>query len=496
MTPPSYRPSGPADGAKPVEEHPTDLGNAQRLVRTRGKNLRFCERLGGWLVWDGTLWVRDQVRAVEVAAQRTVMGMYHEAIALEYDRRVALVKWATKSESEARLRAMVNLACTDPSIVAHPEDFDRNPWLFNVANGVLDLRTGRLRPHCRQDLISKIASVEYDQDAKAPTWDRFLGEVLEPCVAAYLQRAVGLSMIGEVREHVLFFLYGSGANGKSTFFRTIQNLFGDYGKQGDPELLLARRGEAHPTGVADLFSSRLVVTTEVEDGRRMAEALVKQLTGGDRVKARLMHRDFFEFNPTWTIFMAANHKPAIRGTDEGIWRRIRLIPFEFLIPPEDQDPDLLGKLKNEIPGILNWALAGVREYLVSGLNEPNSVLAATQAYRVENDALGAFLAEETEESPDLRVEATELYGRFREWCDRSGERVVSQRVFGECLSKRGYERGKHPDNRRSTYFGLDLLYRSSEGDRRGSPGFPMNTPSYGKDPAKASEGFGGRGAVA
>ncbi|MFC1661671.1 phage/plasmid primase, P4 family [Gemmatimonadota bacterium] len=474
-----------------VLENNTDVGNGRRLVRLHGHQLKYCERLGGWFVWDGKRWARDERKVVQAYAKDTAKTIYEEALCLKDSTdRKGMVKWAISTEADARIKAMVNQACSEPEIITVPSDFDSDPWAFNVRNGTLDLRTGTLHQHDRDSLLTKLADVAFDADATAPTWERFLAEVLTAPVASYLQRAVGLSMIGEVREHTLLFLYGSGANGKTTLLRALQELFGDYGQQADPELLLMRRGEAHPTGVADLVASRLVVTTEVQDGRRLAESQVKSLTGGDRIKARFMHRDFFEFDPTWTIWMAANHKPVVKGTDEGIWRRIRLIPFNVTIATQDQDPDLPAKLKDELPGILNWAIAGCLEYQRDGLQAPADVLAATQQYRAQSDVVGLFLEEHTDTGPDLWVESTDLFKNYVEWCHETGERPLNQRRFGQDMTERGYERGKSPDrkSRRVTYLGIALQNGRVKGSETIRTDFSYE-PTYEKSEPILSQGF-------
>jgi len=444
------------EGSDPL--HFTDIGNARRLIALHGNRLRYCERLGGWLVWDGKRWAKDQWKRVQLWAKDVPRQALREAAETEdEERRKRLFSLAMRSGSEARIRAMISLAASEPEVASSPEDFDQQPWMFNVLNGTLDLRTGELKDHDPSYKITRLAPVRFDPDAKAPRWRQFLREVLrDPDVQGFLQRGVGLSMIGEVREHVILMPYGTGANGKGAFFAPVQSLFGDYGNQSDPELLLVRRNDAHPTGVADLFGARMVVTTEVQDGRRLAEALVKQLTGGDRVKARFLHRDFFEFEPTWTIWLVTNHKPQILGTDEGIWRRIRLVPFDVTIPLEQQDRGLPGKLKEELSGILNWALEGCLEYQRVGLQEPEAVMAATSEYEAESDVLGSFLDDETELAKGHYVESSALYLRFREWCESSGEREVSHRQFGQAMVERGFEKDNHPTNRRARYLGLQL----------------------------------------
>lgn len=442
----------------------TDLGNARRLRDLFGKGLRYCDRLGGWHVWDGKRWARDERRDVELRAKEVPADILLEASkARDSSNRKQLAAWALKTESEARIRAMIHLAESEPGIMVIPEEFDRDPWAFNVNNGTLDLRTGVLRKHDPADLITKLAPVDFDPDADCPLFREFMAQVVPQAdTAAYVQTAVGVSMIGKVLEHVLMFLHGGGDNGKTTFLRTMQALFGDYAKQADPELLLAQKYQPHPEGRAALAGARLVVTAEVADGRRMAEALVKQLTGGDILRARMMHRDSFQLQPTWTIWLGANHKPTIRGTDHAIWRRIKLVPFNVRIPKGDQDPELVDKLAGEFPGILNWALAGAMQYQKHGLHEPLPVLEAVGAYRSESDLLGGFLQDETDAGPARWVESTALYERYQLWCRESGEHAVSQRKMAQALQERGIERAQHTETRRAIYKGLDLIPRPEE----------------------------------
>ncbi|MGH7378091.1 MAG: DNA primase family protein, partial [Candidatus Methylomirabilales bacterium] len=273
-------------------------------------------------------------------AKETVGSMYLEAAAQpDQDLRAALAAHAMKCESDSRIRAMLSLAESEPGVPVEPGAFDADPWLFNCLSGTLDLRTGELRPHRREDLLTKLAPVDYDPGAKAPTWTAFLDHIMAGNreVIEYLQRAVGHALTGDVREQVLQFLHGTGANGKTTFLNAILDAVGDYGKQAAPELLTIKYGTEHPTGLADLRGCRFVASIEVEEGKRLAEVLVKQLTGGDRLKARFMRENFFEFTPTHKIFLAVNHKPVIRGTDHAIWRRIRLVPFTVTIPDAEQD---------------------------------------------------------------------------------------------------------------------------------------------------------------
>lgn len=439
--------------ARPNEEGCTDMGNARRLVVAHGQDLRHCKAHGGWLVWDGRRWSHDLTDEIWRRAKDTVLRIYTEAATADDEtERSALAKWAVKSESAARLRDMVALARSEPEVAIAPDDLDADPWLLNVRNGTLDLRTGELRPHNPDNLITHIADVEYDPEAPFPEWTAFLKRVTQGDVEleAYLQRAVGYSLTGKVSEQVLFFLYGSGANGKSTFLNVLLSLLGDYGKQADPELLLAHQGDVHPTGMADLQGSRLVVCSEVEEGRRWAEVTVKQLTGGDRIKARFMRQDFFEFSPTFKIWLAANHKPTVRGSDHAIWRRLKLVGFEARIPPAEQIADFDERLiAEEAAGILRWAVEGcVLWQQQRGLSEPTAVEEAVAEYRAEEDVLGAFLEECCDIEPqsalltdDTRWFATnsQLMSAYQEWAKRNGERLLNQRELSRALQERGFE---------------------------------------------------------
>ncbi len=355
-------------------------------------------------------------------------------------RAMAVLKWALESEFAPRLKAMIELAKSEPRIPLLPRQLDANPWLLNCLNGTLDLHTGTLRQHRREDLLTKLCPVEYDANAPCPQWMAFLSDVMSrnQALIDYLQRAVGYSLTGNVAEQCLFFLYGTGQNGKSTFLGTIQAMLGDYAMQAIAELLMVRANEQHPTERADLFGIRFVATIEVESGKRLAEALVKQLTGGDRMRARRMREDFWEFEPTHKIWLAANHKPVIRGQDYAIWRRIRLIPFTVKIPDEKKDATLPDKLKAERPGILAWAVQGCLAWQRNGLAEPDEVTQAVHEYRAEMDVIGQFLREccvIRPKQPDIKTRSSVLHKAFCKW---SGDSSISQKAFTDWLLEQGH----------------------------------------------------------
>ena len=305
--------------------------------------------------------------------------------------------------------------------------------------------------------------MDYDPDAKCPIWERFLNEVFgeDAGLVEFVQRAIGYSLTGAVIEHVLIVLYGLGSNGKTTLIDALHALLGPYAQHAPPDLLLARRGEHHPTELATLAGARLVTAAETGEGRRLAESLVKQLTGGDPITARRMREDFWQFKPEFTLWLATNHKPQIRGTDHAIWRRIHLIPFnQTFHEPEtrkapQKDKTLPGQLREELTGILAWAVRGCLAWQKDGLKTPESVRQATEGYRLEQDVLAAFL-EECCGVFDKRAEAgaSELYEAYKRWCDHSGERAESQKSFGTRLRERGLT--SRVSHGRKVYEGIGL----------------------------------------
>ena len=435
----------------------TDLGNAERFIADHGRNVRYCHKWGAWLVYDGQRWRVDDRGAVVRLAKETVRKIYREAAEAEdEDRRKTLAKHAARSESADKIRAMLELAKSE--VPVSPDELDAGTMLLNVKNGTIDLRTGVRREHRREDLITKLAPVEYDPTAAAPTWAATLERSLpSDALRAFFKKLCGYAFSGNVSEHILAVLYGTGANGKSTILNALLSAAGDYGMQAAPDLLVAKKG-SHPTEVADLFGMRLVASIEVEDGRRLAESLVKQLTGGDKVRARRMRQDFWQFDPTHKSFMVVNHKPEVRGTDLGIWRRIRLIPFTETIALADQDKRLSEKLVTELPGILRWAVEGCLEWQREGLQAPAEVRKATAGYRAEMDVIGAFLADECEIGEGYKVSFKAVYERYAAWCVEGGERPETGRKFNARLKERGRFEGRRSGSGGSNeWHGLRLL---------------------------------------
>jgi len=482
----------------------TDTGNAERLADRHGANLRYCYPWGTWLVYDGTRWRVDDRGAVVRLAKDTARGIFEEAKEARDDETAKrLGKWASSSLSEGKLKSMLSLAQSEPGIPILPEEMDVSRDLLNVLNGTIDLRIGELREHRREDLITKLAPVEYDPNATAPLWTSTLERVLpSPELRAFFKKLCGYALTGDVSEQLLPVLYGTGANGKSTILNALLGMLGDYGMQAAPDLLVAKKG-SHPTELADLFGMRFVASIEVEDGSRLAESLVKQLTGGDRVKARRMRQDFWEFEPTHKVLMACNHKPQVRGTDNAIWRRITLVPFTETIPTAEQDKNLPDKLRREAAGILAWAVEGCLEWRREGLQAPEAVRQATGAYRAEMDVLGAFLRECCELGTEYNVAAKDLYGAYKFWCEDNGERPETQRRFGSRLTERGgFERYRGGPDGGHRWRGVQLLtFWKSRISRDSDPsdvkgGFnTKNSDSRGENGKTTSEGSEGSATV-
>ena len=417
----------------------SDLGNARRLVDEHGEDLRYVPEWGKWLAWNENRWMVDVTGEAHRRAKDVAERILDEARAAADDK---LFRHGLKAQSAAGLNAMLAVASTEPGIPVLVDELDADPWLLTVANGTIELRTGTLRPARREDLITKASPVPFDPGAKCPTWHRFLEEVLpDPEVRGFLQRCVGYALTGDVREQILLIWYGLGANGKSTLKETLLATLGDHAAPAAPRLLLAQQHEEHPTAIADLRGRRLVVSHEVEDGLRLDEALVKELTGGDRLKARYMRQDFFSFAPSHKLLLACNHKPRVRGADNGIWRRLRLVKFDVTIPPERQDRDLPARLRAELPGILSWAVAGCIEWQERGLQTPPAVLEATAEYRQESDLLAQFVAERCLTGEGLQVRSTVLYAAYQGWCRENGlDHPLSQKALSRQLDERGFDR--------------------------------------------------------
>lgn len=440
MTLPSY-------AHTPTRWARTDLGNGQRLVHRHGDNLRYLPESESWLVWTGQRWSRDALAQGQVDrwASETALSIGLEEKRHAQDKADAedIESWCFASQSDGRLRAMMLRARHAPGMAVSPGELDADPWLLPCANGTLELgpdTTPRLREHRREDLLTKLVPVDYDADATAPTWTAFLERVLpDPELRAFVQRVAGYTLTGSVREQKLFLLYGTGANGKSVFLDALGRVLGDYAATASSGTILNRRDGQHTEDLARLAGARLVTSIEVEAEKRMTEALVKAVTGGDPITARYMRSNSFEFVPQFKLWLAVNHLPVVGSGDHGIWRRLVPVPFTVQIPENERDLDLTQRLREEAEGILAWAVRGAKDYLERGLDEPAAVTEAALSYRETMDDMGRFLAEATETDPDRYVLADDLYSAAATWWEREGLRLPPKPVFGRQLTERGVE---------------------------------------------------------
>jgi putative DNA primase/helicase len=420
----------------------TDLGNAERMVKYHGDILHYCYECKRWLVWNDRVWEWDIGDKVTAIAKLTVRNIYREA-GNEPDekKRKQLAEHARQSESAHRINAMINLAESEPRIPVKLNELDANPWLFNCANGTIDLKTGQLLSPRREDLLTIIVPVEYQPDAQCPRWLTFLDRVIDGNVElqGYLQRAVGYSLTGNTKNQVLFFLYGLGNNGKSTFTTTIRKLMGGYGERVNPDLFMVRdKNTGGPKeGLANLKGKRYVLASELEEGKRLTVSLLKDMTGGETIKADRKYEHEIEYQPTHKLWLVSNHKPVITDTTLSIWRRVKLIPFTVTIPDNQIDPDLPSKLETELPGILGWAVRGCLDWQQHGLQEPHIVTSATATYRHEQDVLGDFIEDCCILEALASIPKVDLKGEYERWCENNNSDPVSQRTFRARLIEKG-----------------------------------------------------------
>jgi putative DNA primase/helicase len=432
----------------------TDLGNAERLVALHGDDLRYAAGLG-WFSWDGRRWRRDVDGAAMRRAKATVRSMYAAASELDDEgERKKLTQWAIASESEPRLRAMVKLAETELAVLVEPAQFDADPWLFNAANGTIDLRTRELREHCREDLLTRIAPAVYEPRARHDVWDTFVATLTggDVTLASFLERAAGYSLTGHTGEDVLFFVHGPSATGKSSYLEAKRAALGDdYVMTADFETFLKRRGDAGiRNDVARLAGARLVISVEVDEGKELAEGLVKMLTGGDTVAARFLYREVFEFTPRFKLWLAANARPAVNPDDAAMWRRILQVPFVHVIPEHERDDRLKLRLRTDPEihaAILAWAVEGCADWQRQGLAVPDLVRDYTEEYRRENDPVGQWITDACRIDPAAWTSAADLTTAYESWCADSGEIPVAPKQFAAALKNHGCTSSKRHSRR-------------------------------------------------
>jgi putative DNA primase/helicase len=439
----------------------TESGNAERLQDACGGNIRYSHQQRAWYIWNEHRWLEDrdgEMRRAMLAVIRNLLVAAAHCDDLETRER--LVEWEQRCESNHI--QVASLACAQ-NLAGVPIDlaeFDKDPWTLNLKNGVLNLKTLELKEHRREDMLLKMVPHDYEPKATCPLWLKFLGEIFPDKNAEtipFLQRAVGYSLTGWTEEHCLFLLHGTGRNGKSVFIRTLQHLLGEYAMQCDWQSFSIRKhsGLEIREDIARLRGARFVAATESAQNVRLAENLIKSVTGGDRITARHLYQGSFEFQPAFKLWLATNYKPRIVGDDEGIWSRIRLVPFTVTIPEGSRDMKLTEKLQAEAPGILNWAIEGLRMYLTDGLPVPGTVRMATSGYRQDSDQVNRFLDETCIADFRAQILKSVLYERYKNWAEGNGESyVMSKKDFDQSLESRGFQEGS--SNRRVTWRGVDL----------------------------------------
>jgi len=428
--------------------HLTDIGNGLRLVDSCAGRLCYVAEWKQWLVWDGQRWCKGDDAGVMKLAHKVALGIY-DGISKEDDekKRKELLKWAIQSESAVRIDAMIKTA--RPYLTIPSAQFDTRPDMLCVRNGVVNLRTGQLIPHDATMMLTKRTDIDYDPTATAPTWRAFLDRIFEGNgdVLQFIQRAVGYTLTGSTDEHCLFFLYGVGANGKSTFLEAMRMLMGEYYVTTSVEAMLATEytGGATPY-VASLPGMRMAMASEMPEGRRFNESLIKDITGGGTITARHLYGAPFEFQPSHTMWISGNYRPRITGTDEGIWRRLKVVPFNAFIPPEQRRPmaEVLDGFRNELSGILTWAVQGAVAWYDWGLPTSPTIEQATMEYRGEEDVVARFVAAVCVLQPDAMTAKHKVFEAWQQWTDEESEKSAngwSQRRFTEQLKRKGVELG-------------------------------------------------------
>ena len=413
----------------------TEDALALAFTRRYHRDWRYVAAWGRWLVWDGHRW-----RTEDTLAATDLIRSVCRQTAVRADN----PKVAAKLASSGTVSGVERLARADRRHAATTAEWDADPWLLNTPGGVVDLKTGRQRAHDRADRMTKITTATPGGDC--PIWRQFLDEVTggDLALQAYLQRMTGYALTGSTQEHALFFLYGTGANGKSVFVNTLATILGDYATNAPMDTFMETRTDRHPTDMAGLRGARFVAAIETEQGRRWAESKVKNLTGGDKISARFMRQDFFEFFPQFKLFVAGNHKPAIRNIDEAMKRRLHLIPFTITVPPERRDKHLQQKLLAERDGILAWAVQGCLNWQRLGkLDPPQQVVEATEEYFEAEDALGRWLEERCVRAPNAKSLTAELFNDWKQWAEAAGEFIGAQRRFSDLLITRGLEKWRN-----------------------------------------------------
>lgn len=425
----------PPAAARPGEQHRGQLRMAYRLAEAYGDRLMHVHGLG-WHAWDGTRWAPDEM----AAAERAVHDVLRSALAESHDGDRNLRDDVRRCESAAGIRGVLEIAETLAGIRVPVAELDADPYLLNVANGTLDLRSRELRDHDPADRLTRVCRGAWEPDGDGGPWATFLANILpKDDVRDYLRRVLGQAVFGGVKEHLFPVLTGTGANGKGTAYTAIAYALGDYAAVIDPDMLMStQRGPGGPE-MMQLRGARLAIGSETEEGRPLDAALMKRLTGGDPITARGLYKDPITWEPSHQFVFATNHLPKVKGNDPALWRRIRVIPFDVVIPDADRDASLPEALREAADSVVTWAVRGWFDYVdAGGMREPAAVLAATDAYAVQSDAVRRFIADECVTTASASARSSDLHAAWTRWAALDGAEALTLKAFGAELDRLGH----------------------------------------------------------
>ncbi len=446
--------------AESVEYKLTDVGNAERFVAMFKDSIKYCTIYKKWFIWNGKRWEQDDTGKIITYAIECVRNIIHDADLLpEGDKRKALIRHSLKSESSGKLKALLEIASGMPAITIRSEDLDKNPWLLNCQNGTINLRTGKLQDHNPKDYITKICAAEYNSECAIPLWSQLMEKITsgDKAYIRYIQKALGYALTGDISEQAIFILYGTGSNGKSTMLNVFAALLDGYAQSTSSDTFMQKKNDSVNNDIARLKGARFVSAIEMDEGKRMAEALIKSMTGGDKLVTRFLYGEFFEYVPQFKVFLAVNHMPDIRDTTNSIWRRVKIMPFKNTFTEQERDKNFVTKIMAaELPGILAWAVQGCLLWQQEGVADPDVVAKATVEHREQMDSFSQFFEECCVIRDGARTSNKMLRAKYEEWCKENGEWVLTQRPFSRKLRERGYETRNSSPTGTAEWYGFAL----------------------------------------
>lgn len=430
----------PEDLDEPMPAKYSEDQAALKFTARYSDQFRYVAAWGKWLEWDGAKWSADVILKVFDLVRKVCREMADEAGRDQMLTDHQKMKIASVYGTSKVVAAVEKLAKSDPRHASRPADWDKDLWLVNTPGGVVNLRNGEIRPARQSDHMTKTTSVAPSEEAHCPNWHKFLDSVTggDHELKHFLQRVAGYSLTGSIKEHALFFLYGTGRNGKGTFIGALQGILADYSVVASMNVFIEQKFAQHTTDVAALMGARLVTAQETDEGRRWAESRIKEMTGGDLITARYMRQDNFTFKPQFKLIIAGNHKPGLRNVDEAIKARMNLIPFTVTIPPEQRDKDLPEKLAQEAAGIFRWMIDGCLDWQERGLAQPECVLSATDQYLADQDVMLDWIDSECEQNPNYREKSTDLYASYKKFTERASDYVLPVRAWKAKLESRNF----------------------------------------------------------